>query len=162
MGGDDTACWKVFVDYNFNPRLPDGRRHANFAGKRRPLIFQSTPPGWEATMETPRNSDNYDISIHASRMGGDYMKKSYRRTNTISIHASRMGGDRHHIARGGHHHYFNPRLPDGRRRHLFDPMNRQYLFQSTPPGWEATVKMDTPFHDMERIFILVINRTALY
>ena len=36
------------------------------------------------------------------------------------------------------------------------------LFQSTPPGWEATVKMDTPFHDMERIFILVINRTALY
>ena len=81
------------------------------------------------------------ISIHASRMGGDVQPmrpKSF--PFAISIHASRMGGD--------------PMSANGFQ------VNR--LFQSTPPGWEATVKMDTPFHDMERIFILVINRTALY
>lgn len=58
--------------------------------------------------------------------------------------------------------YFNPRLPDGRRPIMATPGFTDSIFQSTPPGWEATVKMDTPFHDMERIFILVINRTALY
>ena len=48
--------WGATVDYgnaatnirNFNPRSPDGER-----------------------LETPRNSDNYDISIHAPRMGSD-------------------------------------------------------------------------------------------
>ena len=80
------------------------------------LAFQSTLPGWGATsrpcatssssthfnprspdgerlMEAPRNSDNYDISIHAPRMGSD-------------LNAFR-GCSRHCN--------FNPRSPDGER-----------------------------------------------
>ena len=34
--------------------------------------FQSTPPGWEATLDCPACSrDRLPISIHASRVGGD-------------------------------------------------------------------------------------------
>ncbi len=34
--------------------------------------------------------------------------------------------------------YFNPRLPDGRRRGLMLNDGRSPAFQSMPPGWEAT------------------------
>ena len=100
----------------FNPRLPDGRRPSHGLSTPHSIVFQSTPPGWEATcllatvfagltgfQSTPPGweatspalyrSPNPIISIHASRMGGDYILTSYRLTQN----------------------YFNPRLPDGRR-----------------------------------------------
>ena len=35
------------------------------------MVFQSTPPGWEATADECVLHVNEIISIHASRMGGD-------------------------------------------------------------------------------------------
>ena len=56
-------------------------------------LFQSTPPGWEATRRNLRAGNNKTISIHASRVGGDTATREARRR----------------IA------HFNPRLPGGRR-----------------------------------------------
>ena len=44
-------------------------------------------------METPRNSDNYDISIHAPREGCDAISGRTHRGSVISIHAPREGCD---------------------------------------------------------------------
>ena len=101
-------------------------------------LFQSTPPGWEATTIIEI------LPIH----------------RVISIHASRMGGDRAGVLHQVHTRHFNPRLPDGRRRAWgeiqakffnFNPRlpdgrrppfsticATESAFQSTPPGWEAT------------------------
>ena len=37
-------------------------------------LFQSTPPGWEATYSYLGRAYTPDISIHASRMGGDPLR----------------------------------------------------------------------------------------
>ena len=71
-------------------------------------IFQSTPPGWEAT-------DLVEVPLYDRR---------------ISIHASRVGGD--------------PPPPAG--------MGFVVVFQSTPPGWEATVRSPRHWRD-DRISI---------
>ena len=73
-----------------------------------------------------------------------------------------MGGDEADTAQGQQQRIFQSTPPGWEATIAVLVMNWDTVFQSTPPGWEATVKMDTPFHDMERIFILVINRTALY
>ena len=78
---------------NFNPRLPDGRRQHSANWTRGLKIFQSTPPGWEATRHLWTGVCRSAISIHASRMGGDYCFAEIARFREISIHASRMGGD---------------------------------------------------------------------
>ena len=44
-------------------------------------------------METPRNSDNYDISIHALRKESDKPFAKKFRWNAISIHALRKESD---------------------------------------------------------------------
>ena len=46
-------------------------------------------------METPRNSDNYDISIHALRKESDKPFAKKFRWNAISIHALRKESDIH-------------------------------------------------------------------
>ena len=102
------------------------------------VIFQSTPPVWEATRALNKINACAQISIHASRVGGDtYAAAILKVARTISIHASRVGGDLcvctndrnirisiHasrvggdaplHYVRGAES-YFNPRLPCGRR-----------------------------------------------
>ena len=57
------------------------------------------------------------ISIHASRVGGDEVALCSFRATTISIHASRVGGD----------------------TLVSIVLFSSILFQSTPPGWEATI-----------------------
>ena len=82
--------------------------------------FQSTPPGWEATTRTKVKPISAEISIHASRVGGD-QRDADRRAEDIN---------------------FNPRLPGGRRPAEIYRRLVARGFQSTPPGWEATVAID--------------------
>ena len=107
--------------------------------------FQSTPPGWEATISgvqpspaphhfNPRlpggrrhrhrikSVPQFIISIHVSRVGGDAEAIVALFAPHISIHASRVGGDP-----------AEPQHKDIAR-----------LFQSTPPGWEATIPQPSP------------------
>ena len=104
---------------HFNPRLPGGRRQVGDYPSHRLLVFQSTPPGWEATLESQRYARLTTISIHASRVGGDMRCPYTLQVHPISIHASRVGGD-----------WMRCRRAPARR-----------IFQSTPPGWEATIKV---------------------
>ena len=80
----------------FNPRSPDGER---LDGK---LVFGSTE----------------EISIHAPRMGSDWLDIIIdARLEVISIHAPRMGSDRQRAGTIEGIADFNPRSPDG-ERHL--------------------------------------------
>ena len=117
-GGDRRASQsRHFPGHNFNPRPPrGGRLHgvglirsspSNFnprppRGGRRPrrpctthiLQFQSTPPARGATYTAVALDNQFRISIHAPREGGD-RGDSVRvlETYAISIHAPREGGD---------------------------------------------------------------------
>ncbi len=108
----------ITVDHykDFNPRLPDGRRPVSSQSNSPMMVFQSTPPGWEATNYGNARFHRQHISIHASRMGGDCkLRRRLRMTR-----------------------HFNPRLPDGRRPFFNRSIPPSTKFQSTPPGWEAT------------------------
>ena len=103
-------------------------------------VFQSTPPGWEATdwpLTPPKVITNFNPRLPDGR----------RPAAELEMEAD---------------DYFNPRLPDGRRRaggcvdicHIvisihasrmggdlacYDATHYFTVFQSTPPGWEATI-----------------------
>ena len=59
---------------------------------------------------------NWNISIHAPRVGGDEVIVNHARVHLISIHAPRVGGD----------------------WNLSTSRIRASQFQSTPPVWGAT------------------------
>ena len=129
---------------------------------QRTMMFQSTPPAWEATASSATCCSAISVSIHASRVGGDIhigrhdmYRKVFQSTPPaweatreavtvchgpfhVSIHASRVGGDRNRVARIGVKQGFNPRLPRGRRLYILTQVWDYLLFQSTPPAWEAT------------------------
>ena len=63
---------KIRIHANFNPRLPSGRRPFAFQRSIKNEAFQSTPPEWEATAVVALlKIQAAEISIHASRVGGD-------------------------------------------------------------------------------------------
>ena len=116
VGGDAearnrVACWSVSI-------------HASHVGGDIGLItngsttvlFQSTPPTWEATKNAAKYSMTFAVSIHASHVGGDY-----RLLRKITLTRC-----------------FNPRLPRGRRPVEVFGYGSFSTFQSTPPTWEAT------------------------
>ena len=132
------AC--IGVCLYFNPRSPDGERlsksfappnvsrisiHAPRMGSD-PLhidiiafdarLFQSTLPGWGATLLLSPNKACHVISIHAPRMGSDCRSRSARCiASRISIHAPRMGSDPPGGTSCPRNRNFNPRSPDGER-----------------------------------------------
>ena len=81
-----------------------------------------------------------DISIHASRVGGDTRTTNVLRYELISIHASRVGGDNKIIAREYLRGEFQS-TPPGWEATIVAPDSvlEKLAFQSTPPGWEATL-----------------------
>ena len=62
-------------------------------------------------METPRNSDNYDISIHALRKESDRHAYADNASIDISIHALRKESDPSCTTVSTCFRYFNPRSP---------------------------------------------------
>ena len=107
-----------FTSIDFNPRSPDGERLSLTVVQSVGSIFQSTLPGWGATRAVVRAVPKVAISIHAPRMGSDLAPAIRLRVPAgISIHAPRMGSD--------YACWLSAR---------FHP-----VFQSTLPGWGATV-----------------------
>ena len=79
-------------------------------------LFQSTLPGWGATLLLSPNKACHVISIHAPRMGSDCRSRSARCiASRISIHAPRMGSDPPGGTSCPRNRNFNPRSPDGER-----------------------------------------------
>ena len=95
-GATSRPCATSSSSTHFNPRSPDGERQRLRCAAARVVYFNPRSPDGERLMEAPRNSDNYDISIHAPRMGSDH---------TPSL----AGFDCKD---------FNPRSPDGERPRL--------------------------------------------
>ena len=56
---------------HFNPRSPDGERRLTHRMQAAHFEFQSTLPGWGATIRFQRGVPQIVISIHAPRMGSD-------------------------------------------------------------------------------------------
>ena len=81
------------------------------------------------------NLPNNRISIHASRVGGDdTLCSQTRQRNNISIHASRVGGDDEDAPQLATNGDFNPRLPGGRRRGSPDEQTIHCHFNPRLPG----------------------------
>ena len=139
-------------------------------------VFQSTLPGWGATCMpltfsiaplnfNPRSPDgerlqgrialqvDHEISIHAPRMGSDRGHPGRRTEGPISIHAPRMGSDDrlHHrrttvLSISIH----APRMGSDCLNSV--PFLSLSIFQSTLPGWGATLNLAL-VHHVERISI---------
>ena len=71
VGGDQRGRHQPLYHPCFNPRLPCGRRRSPIRSTVAWWTFQSTPPVWEATTMLRMKSRTADVSIHASRVGGD-------------------------------------------------------------------------------------------
>ena len=116
--GGDQQRWKRYVPLpHFNPRLPGGRRQSEIIHLTDYSYFNPRLPGGRRLIHTATAFVTFSISIHASRVGGDTRSPRRRNRSRISIHASRVGGDSMPIP----------------------PRATRKSFQSTPPGWEATV-----------------------
>ena len=162
MGSD--TCRSVsgtWTRHDFNPRSPDGERPRSAIGMESIPRFQSTLPGWGATIARQGEERRPPISIHAPRMGSDRVRLFGEKVVDISIHAPRMGSDRRAHGCPTCRTNFNPRSPDGERRlgeaafrlvalisihapRMGSDPNRTgthwivFIFQSTLPGWGAT------------------------
>ena len=102
---------------HFNPRSPGGERLWFVALLAASKVFQSTLPGWGATIDGSLERDRRAISIHAPRVGSDDLEgQAADHACDISIHAPRVGSD-----------------PLMQMSGWFD------AFQSTLPGWGATL-----------------------
>ena len=132
-------CRYCAMSTYFNPRAPCGaRQHNNKDGKTNKK-FQSTRPVWGATLNlipmgsaikdfNPRapcgarpaaeagKAEKTKISIHAPRVGRDFLFVGMVIISVISIHAPRVGRDRRWSSTRRRRQYFNPRAPCGARR----------------------------------------------
>ena len=72
-------------------------------------------------------------------MGSDQPADAWQHSVSISIHAPRMGSDVSSSILFSFHMYFNPRSPDGERLRWTCKRDWSSTFQSTLPGWGATV-----------------------
>ena len=57
------------------------------------MTFQSTLPVWGATIVTTNRFIGVTISIHAPRVGSDFILLRSLHRKKISIHAPRVGSD---------------------------------------------------------------------
>ena len=140
MGSDGIRKHRETEIRNFNPRSPDGERPGKALARLfSSFPFQSTLPGWGATGHCHALLTGHSISIHAPRMGSDFVQRFITPpASLISIHAPRMGSDQHvrafRVAADISIHA--PRMgSDAMAR------TRQEIiigFQSTLPGWGAT------------------------
>jgi len=122
----------------FNPRPPRGGRPWTNTASIVRMAFQSTPPAWGATVELRCVCWPADVSIHAPRVGGDYIFPTLLTAEKVSIHAPRVGGNSSGTATSPDPHRFNPRPPRGGRRQSTQAITTRIAFQSTPPAWGAT------------------------
>ena len=100
---------------NFNPRSPRGERRCISTAVEPAALFQSTLPAWGATRVIEEATREYEISIHAPRVGSDGTHWVRCQRCLISIHAPRVGSDICWVMLQPRQQDFNPRSPRGER-----------------------------------------------
>ena len=190
-GGDSSSRRTPGPAPCFNPRLPRGRRQPvrwepipgvpfqSAPPAREATIcrqggashrwFQSAPPAREATPLGLSGDGEEEVSIRASRAGGDAAEHRQRHRATVSIRASRAGGDvildadatartmfqsappaREATPPGfaclSGHARFNPRLPRGRRLLplLVPPLRLRVSIRASRAGGDANPRRSSP------------------
>ena len=143
MGSDRAAPRPDHTSMNFNPRSPDGERPFAGVTDGPACIFQSTLPGWGATTaSTTAWTGTSRFQSTLPGWGATGQPHRTHRYGAISIHAPRMGSDLFVRFAQPPPGYFNPRSPDGERQVSFACPCGFARFQSTLPGWGATVVGD--------------------
>ena len=106
---------------------------------RLPLLFQSTRPVWGATSSKMFLQSLLCISIHAPRVGRDYIPHRGWALHQINFNPrAPCGARRLHMCRCSRLLDFNPRAPCGARPGEKGDTGAQGVFQSTRPVWGAT------------------------
>ena len=142
MGSDRRRFHRHQHGNHFNPRSPDGERRGGCHALLFHLVFQSTLPGWGATQLQRGQAVPIRISIHAPRMGSDYLVGYLRFLLYISIHAPRMGSDLNVKITDAPTIYFNPRSPDGERPLRLAPeCHRYHYFNPRSPDGERHISI---------------------
>ena len=119
LTGCDLPWLQMILTFtNFNPRTPYGMRPIALFRQFVPVLFQSTHPLRDATVEFVKVENDYKISIHAPLTGCDLISKNMKQRKVISIHAPLTGCDPvgHVIVPTVHD--FNPRTPYGMRQFM--------------------------------------------
>ena len=123
----------------FNPRSPCGERLSVYVRVIRAVGFQSTLPVWGATSGERGRLDGASISIHAPRVGSDWLKTEVCPKVTLFQSTLPVWGATAPSAPScPGARYFNPRSPCGERHFLGHKAPFAGRFQSTLPVWGAT------------------------
>ncbi len=93
VGRDRKNTTSLGVIKSFNPRVPCGTRPYGEVHHRHQIPFQSTRPVWDATLAVSGLTQDWVVSIHASRVGRDPSRLASATRLFVSIHASRVGRD---------------------------------------------------------------------
>ena len=123
--------------FQSTPPVWGATRHHR-AARMRPRYFNPRPPCGGRRTRSSEVPNDFLISIHAPRVGGDIIKAYWLMDDDISIHAPRVGGDYAQFVEALEMADFNPRPPCGGRRSFMCYTAPSGVFQSTPPVWGAT------------------------
>ena len=93
-GGRRPSNTRLYLGANFYPRPPRGGRPEPVSPPDTSERFLSTPSARGATHGHAAATRHLDISIHALREEGDWLRQPERHEQAISIHALREEGDR--------------------------------------------------------------------
>mgnify|MGYP001666029141 CR=1 FL=1 len=132
------SCTPVPVRQNFNPRSPCGERRCCIHGCSSFLAFQSTLPVWGATTMHKIYTHLAQFQSTLPVWGATDAACPAVPDLGISIHAPRVGSDYVHGSIVAGPNDFNPRSPCGERRPCVLNCAAPTKFQSTLPVWGAT------------------------
>ena len=139
VGCDRQACDVHHVIFNFNPRTPRGVRPCRDLFPKRKQLFQSTHPAWGATaFYFLITVEFWGFQSTHPAWGATDDGALVHLQYDISIHAPRVGCDSGPFQSFHCSLYFNPRTPRGVRRIGGGVSGGIWIFQSTHPAWGAT------------------------
>ena len=107
--------------------------------------FLSTPPVWVATRACAFSEWVNEVSIHATRVGGDHGGGGHAGNSVVSIHATRVGGDERRSNHRRGHPGFYPRHPCGWRPHsgVLSCNHTKRFYPRHPCGWRHDTSCTT-------------------
>ena len=105
---------------------------------KREEAFQFTHPVWGATAPQGRRRAHGQVSIHAPRVGCDYVSELTNYELLVSIHAPRVGCDNHPLTVDEAGYWFQFTHPVWGATDLKTPQVFYDMFQFTHPVWGAT------------------------
>ena len=137
MGSDVQLAGATANSGYFNPRSPDGERRDSPRADPTRSYFNPRSPDGERLVPVRRVGCRFFHFNPRSPDGErpDVYEQAFR-DYEISIHAPRLGSDAKRCATGRWGFYFNPRSPDGERLPLLCPFSCRVYFNPRSPDGE--------------------------